>query len=63
MQRDKCSDGAAYLDEVLALGLSDEGLQLRCREGVDQTGLRDDEQQHLGASEDRQFVGLGQTVS
>lgn len=63
MQCAKCSDGAAYLDEVLALGLGDEGLQLRCREGVDEASLRDDEQQHLGAGEDGQFVGLVQTVS
>jgi hypothetical protein len=47
-----------YLDEVLALGLCDKWLQLWGREGVDETGLRDDEEQHLGASKDRQFVGL-----
>lgn len=57
-QCDECSNVATYLDEVLALGLSYEGLQLRCREGVDQTSLRDDKQQHLSTGEDRQFVGL-----
>lgn len=49
---------AAYLDEVLALWLGDKRLQLGCGEGVDQTCLRHDKQQHLGAGEDRQLVGL-----
>jgi hypothetical protein len=44
--------GAAYLDEVLALGLGDEWLQLGCGESVDETRLGDDEQQDLCASED-----------
>lgn len=48
----------AHLDEVLALGLGDERLQLRGSEGVDQASLRDDEKQHLGASEDRKLVCL-----
>ncbi len=43
----------AHLDEVLALGLSDEGLQLRGREGVDEARLRRDQEQDLGAREDR----------
>lgn len=64
---DRCIGRAAlalaYLDEVLALGLGDERLQLWCREGVDKARLRDDEQQHLGAGEDRQLVGLVQRVS
>ena len=29
----------AYLDEILALWLGDERLELWCREGVDETGL------------------------
>lgn len=48
----------AYLDEVLALGLGDERLQLGRGEGVDEAGLGDDEEQHLGAGEDRELVGL-----
>jgi hypothetical protein len=50
--------GAAHLNEVLSLGFGDEWLQLRGGEGVDETGLGDDEQQHLGAGEDGQLVGL-----
>lgn len=49
---------AAYLDEVLALWLGDEWLQLGCGEGVDEPCLGHDEQQDLGAGENRQFVGL-----
>jgi hypothetical protein len=43
---------ASYLDEVLALWLGDKGLKLRGSEGVDETGLRDDQQKHLSTSED-----------
>jgi hypothetical protein len=50
--------GRAYLDQVLALGLGDQRLELGSGEGVDETSLGDDEQKDLGASEDRQFVGL-----
>ena len=32
-----------YLDQILALGLGDEGLQLGCRKGVDQTRLGNNE--------------------
>lgn len=49
----------AYLDEVLALGLGDEWLQLGGREGVDKACLRHDQKQHLCTREHRQFVGLG----
>lgn len=48
----------AGLDEVLAFWLRDQRLQLGCCEGVDKASLGDDEQQHLGAGEDGQFVGL-----
>jgi hypothetical protein len=48
----------AYLDEVLALGLCDEWLQLWGCEGVDETGLRDNEEQYLSTSENGQFIGL-----
>ena len=48
----------AYLDQILSLGLGDERLQLGRGEGVDQTGLGDDEQEDLGASEDGELVSL-----
>lgn len=48
----QCDWDAAYLDEVLAFGLRDEWLELRGREGVDEAGFGDDEQQYLGAGED-----------
>jgi hypothetical protein len=54
--RQRCS--AAYLDEILALGLGDQRLQLRCGEGVDEARLGDDEQQHLRAGQDGELVGL-----
>ena len=46
------------LDEILALGLGDERLQLGSSEGVDETSFRHDQQEDLCASEDREFVGL-----
>lgn len=49
---------APYLDQVLALGLGDQRLELGGREGVDQTGLRDDEEEDLRAGQDRQLVRL-----
>jgi hypothetical protein len=49
---------APYLDEVLALGLGDQRLELGGGEGVDQPRLGDDEQEDLRASQDRQFVRL-----
>lgn len=49
---------AAYLDEVLALGFRHQRLQLGRGEGVDETRLGHDEQQYLGAGQDRQLVGL-----
>ena len=49
---------SAYLDEVLAFRLSDERLELWCREGVDEPSFRDDEQEDLGASEDTKLIGL-----
>jgi hypothetical protein len=47
-----------YLNEILALGLCDEGLQLGRGEGVNQASFGDDEQQNLGAGEDRKLVSL-----
>ena len=46
------------LDEILALGLGDEGLELGSGEGIDETGLGDDKEEDLGASEGREFVRL-----
>ena len=48
----------AGLDEVLALGLGDERLELGGGEGVDEAGLGDDEEEDLGAGERRELVGL-----
>jgi hypothetical protein len=54
--------GKAYLDQVLAFGLGDERLQLGGGEGIDQSGLGDDKEEHLGSGEDRQLVGLVATM-
>lgn len=54
---DECG-GVLYLNEILAFWLGDERLEFRCGEGVDETGFRNDEKKHLGASEDRQFICL-----
>ena len=48
----------ASLDQVLALRLRDERLQLGSGEGVDETGLADDEKQNLSSSECREFICL-----
>lgn len=53
----QCVDGA-HLNKVLAFWLGDQRLELWGGEGVDQTGLRDDEQQDLGTGQDGQFVSL-----
>ena len=47
-----------YLDEILALGLCDERLQLGRGECVDQARFGDDEKQNLGAGEDGELVSL-----
>ena len=47
------------LDEIFALGLGDEGLELGGGEGVDEAGLGHDEQEDLGAGEGGEFVCLG----
>jgi hypothetical protein len=54
---------ATYLNKVLSLSLGDKRLKLRCCEGIDQTGLGDDEEEDLGASKDRQLVRLGRDIS
>ena len=46
------------LNEVLALGLGDERLELGGGEGVHETGLGHDEQEHLRACECRELVRL-----
>ena len=48
----------ACLNEVLALGLCDERLELGSGEGIDKTGLRDDEEKDLSTSEGGKLVGL-----
>lgn len=48
----------AYLDQVLALGLGDERLQLGCGEGVDQASLGDYKEKYLSAGENGQLVSL-----
>lgn len=51
-------DIGSYLNEILALRLGDERLELGGGEGVNQAGLGDDQQQNLRAGQDRQFIGL-----
>ena len=46
------------LDQVLALCLLNHRLQLGRRKRVDETGLGDDEQKHLRASEDTKLIRL-----
>lgn len=53
----------ACLNEVLALGLGDEGLELGGGEGVYKACLRDDEEQNLCTSEGRQLVCLFHNAS
>ncbi len=49
---------ATYLDKILSFSLGDKRLKLRCCKGIDQTGLGDNEEEDLGAGEDRQLVCL-----
>ena len=48
----------AGLNEVLAFGLGDEGLEFGSCEGVDETCLGDDQEKDLGSSEDGKLIGL-----
>jgi hypothetical protein len=50
--------GEAYLNQILALSLGDERLQLGGREGVDQARLRYNEQKNLSAGQDGQLVSM-----
>lgn len=54
--------GAAYLNEVLAIRLRDQRLQLWCCKGVDETCLGNDEEENLCSSENRQLVSLRHEV-
>jgi hypothetical protein len=47
-----------YLNEVLALGLSDQRLQFGSSEGVDKAGFGDDQEENLSTSKDREFICL-----
>lgn len=51
-----------YLDQILALGFCHQWLQLGRGERVDKTGFGDDEEKHLGASEDGQFICLDRRI-
>lgn len=46
------------LNEVLALGLGHEGLELRGGEGVDEAGFGDDQKKDLSSGENGKLVGL-----
>lgn len=48
----------SYLDEVLALRLRNEWLELGGGECVDQASLGDDEKKYLSTGKNRQLVGL-----
>jgi len=50
--------GFTYLNQVLAFGLGDQRLKLRCRECVDETGFGHYEEEDLSAGEDGKFVCL-----
>ena len=52
------TDIPAYLDEVFSLGFGHQRLKLGGSEGIDQTRFRHDEQEHLGAGKNREFVRL-----
>jgi len=49
---DASIDSRAYLDQILSFGFCDKRLELRCREGVDQTSLGDNEEENLGTGQD-----------
>ena len=49
---------ATHLNQVLALSLGHQWLQLGRREGIYEASLRHDQQKNLGTSEHRQLVGL-----
>jgi hypothetical protein len=53
----------ACLNEIFAFRLGDQGLELGGSEGVDETCLRHNKQQDLGAGERRQLVSLFHNTS
>lgn len=53
----------AYLNKVLALRLGDERLELGRGKSIDEASFGNDEKQHLGACQNRQFVSLEAGVS
>lgn len=57
MSQVSIEDGA-YLNQVLALGLRDERLELGCCESVDQSRLGNDEEEDLSTGQDGQLIGL-----
>lgn len=48
----------AYLNQVLALRLCHEGLELRCSKGINETGFRNHKKQDLGACKNRKLISL-----
>lgn len=42
----------SYLDQILALGLGNQRLELRRRECIDEASFGHDEEEHLGACQD-----------
>lgn len=56
ISREQCVP--THLNQILALWLGDERLELRSGEGVDEARLRHDKKQDLGAGEDGELIGL-----
>ena len=46
------------LNEVLSLGLGNQRLKFGGSKGVDKAGFGDDQEENLSASQDRELVGL-----
>lgn len=46
------------MDQILALWLGNQRLQLGCRESIHETSLGNHQEQDLGASQDGKLVGL-----
>jgi len=52
----------SYLYEILSFCFGDQWLEFGCCEGINQTGLGDDKQQNLSASQYGKFVGLDELI-
>lgn len=50
--------GEAYLNKVLALSLGDKRLKFGRRKGIDEASFGNDEEEDLGAGQNRQLVSL-----